>query len=113
MTRKQNDMAKTATVRMLTHITGVRNGEEWPLVGGTVTVPVNEAEDLVAAGHAEPVDGTPVVSDEGDTDATDPEPDSDPADGEEPDEEPVEDSDPEPVDEPKPKSKKRSRAAKK
>jgi hypothetical protein len=40
-------------VRMTTHITGYRDGEPWPEVGGIVDFPDAEARDLVLAGLAE------------------------------------------------------------
>lgn len=43
-------------VRMLIHITGFRDGAEWPPIGGTLSVTASEAADLINAGHAEPVD---------------------------------------------------------
>lgn len=43
-------------VRMKRHITGTRDGVEWPAVGGEIDVPDHEAADLIAAGHAEPAD---------------------------------------------------------
>lgn len=39
-------------VTMKVAITGTRNGDDWPPVGGTVDVPQDEAEHLVAAGLA-------------------------------------------------------------
>lgn len=39
-------------VRMKTHITGTRNGVEWPKIGGMLELPDQEALDLVAAGYA-------------------------------------------------------------
>lgn len=49
-------------VRMKTHISGFRDGEPWPEIGGTIDVPEHEAADLAAAGYAEAVD--PEVHDE-------------------------------------------------
>lgn len=49
-------------VTMTTHITGTRNGEEWPAVGGTIELPDGEAAHLIAAGlavPAEPADTEP------------------------------------------------------
>lgn len=43
-------------IRMKRHITGTRDGVEWPQVGDTIDVPDHEAEDLFWAGHAEPAD---------------------------------------------------------
>lgn len=45
-------------VRMLTNITGSRNGEEWPRPGGTLDVPDHEGVDLIANGYAEPVEAS-------------------------------------------------------
>lgn len=60
-------------VRMLTSFTGNRNGEPWPLPGGTIDVPDHEAADLIRNRYAEPADGSaPVaepVDDAGDGDA--------------------------------------------
>lgn len=42
-------------VRMKRHITGTRNGEEWPPRGGTLEVPDHEGADLITAGLAEEV----------------------------------------------------------
>lgn len=39
-------------VRMLVHISGSRNGEDWPKAGETITVPAAEAEDLIRQGFA-------------------------------------------------------------
>jgi len=44
-------------VRMKIHITGYRDGVEWPAKGGVIDVPAGEAEDLVAQGYAEHVAG--------------------------------------------------------
>lgn len=41
-----------ATVRMIVSITGTRNGDDWPLAGGTIDLPEAEAADLVNAGLA-------------------------------------------------------------
>ena len=43
-------------VRMIAHITGTRDGELWPAPGGVIDVPADEAESLVAAGMAAPVE---------------------------------------------------------
>ena len=42
-------------VRMLTHISGTRDGAHWPATGGQVDLPDAEAADLCRAGLAEPV----------------------------------------------------------
>lgn len=47
--------ADTVTVIMRSRIGGTRNGEEWPPVGGTKTLPRAEADALCAAGWARPV----------------------------------------------------------
>lgn len=39
-------------VRMIAHVSGTRNGEDWPKPGETITVPAAEAEDLIRAGIA-------------------------------------------------------------
>lgn len=46
-------------IRMKTHVAGSRNGERWPLAGGTKELPDGEAQDLIAAGLAEPVKAEP------------------------------------------------------
>lgn len=42
-------------VRMKGDITGTRNGEPWPPVGGEIDLPDEEAANLCAAGMAVPV----------------------------------------------------------
>lgn len=39
-------------VVMLVGITGTRNGEKWPAVGGTVALPADEAAQYIANGYA-------------------------------------------------------------
>lgn len=39
-------------VEMIHHITGTRDGVEWPLVGDTIELPDHEATDLIGAGLA-------------------------------------------------------------
>jgi hypothetical protein len=39
-------------VEMIQHITGTRDGLEWPLKGGTIDLPDHEAADLIGAGLA-------------------------------------------------------------
>lgn len=39
-------------VRMVAHVSGTRNGEDWPKPGEFITVPAAEAEDLIRAGIA-------------------------------------------------------------
>lgn len=58
-------------VRMRKHITGTRNGVEWPPVGGVVEVPDHEAADLILAGHAEEAADAPTTTEDGDGEATD------------------------------------------
>ena len=41
-------------ITMRVGITGTRNGEDWPPVGGTIDLPADEANALVEAGLAEP-----------------------------------------------------------
>ena len=43
-------------VKMTTHITGTRNGEEWPTVGETIELPDGEAAHLIGAGLALPAE---------------------------------------------------------
>lgn len=81
-------------ITMLVAITGTRDGQEWPDVGGTLDVPDREAADLIAVGYAKEVDG-----------ATGSEHDVDETETTEPDAVPAEDSDPEPVEEPSPAKK--------
>jgi hypothetical protein len=40
-------------VKMLSTITGTRNGADWPAVGGVIELPDGEAVDMIAAGLAE------------------------------------------------------------
>ena len=46
-------------VQMLIRISGTRNGEDWPAVGGVVDVTRREAERLIAAKFAKPVEAEP------------------------------------------------------
>jgi len=55
-------------VEMIQHITGTRDGVEWPPRGSVVDLPADEATSMVLAGMAEPV-AAPVVES-----ATDPRP---------------------------------------
>lgn len=43
-------------VRMLFAITGTRNGEDWPAIGGEIDLPDVEAADMCAAGLSERVE---------------------------------------------------------
>lgn len=45
-------------IRMMTDVSGSRNGVEWPRRGGTVDVPKEEAMQMCRAGMAVPVDGS-------------------------------------------------------
>ena len=67
-------------VEMIQHITGTRDGLEWPLKGGTIDLPDHEAADLIGAGLAKE------ATDEAIEDEADPT-------GDGPDEAPAEDSD--------------------
>lgn len=70
-------------VQMTSNLTGFRDGEAWPPVGGTVELPDLEAERLVAAGLAR-VPGDDDAADEP-TPEPEPEPEApadEPADGE-------------------------------
>lgn len=40
-------------VRMKIHITGTRNGEDWPAKGDDIDLPDTEAADLIANGYAQ------------------------------------------------------------
>lgn len=42
-------------VKMKVEISGTRDGEPWPPIGGEVVVCDLEGKDLCSAGHAEPV----------------------------------------------------------
>jgi hypothetical protein len=42
---------KYQTIRMNIHITGTRNGVDWPYAGGTIELPWSEAIQLAAAGY--------------------------------------------------------------
>lgn len=44
-----------ARVKMTQRLSGTRDGEQWPDVGGELDVPDAEAETLEALGHAERV----------------------------------------------------------
>lgn len=46
-------------VQMRTAITGTRNGEDWPAVGGEIDLPDAEARDMIAAGLAVEVADAP------------------------------------------------------
>jgi hypothetical protein len=43
-------------IRMLVHMSGTRNGQEWPPAGVSMDLPDGEAGDYIAAGIAEPAD---------------------------------------------------------
>lgn len=47
--------AKNMRVKMLISVSGTRNGVDWPLVGGEIDLPPDEAADLCEAGYASPV----------------------------------------------------------
>lgn len=51
-----DDGEPTAEVTMRVAISGTRNGDAWPGVGESVTLPADEAERIVRAGLAHPVD---------------------------------------------------------
>ena len=63
-------------VRMLTTISGTRNGVDWPKAGGTIDVPDNEAADLIGTGLAvadtgkAPTEETATVAPDEDASAT-------------------------------------------
>lgn len=42
-------------VKLLVHLTGTRNGAEWPPYGAEIELPDEEAASMVAAGMAQPV----------------------------------------------------------
>lgn len=94
-------------VEMIQHITGTRDGVEWPLAGGTIDLPDHEATDLIGAGLAKEA-----------TDEAAPAPADEPT-GDGPDEAPAEDGDAapavepdvEPVEAPKPKRARRAKPA--
>lgn len=44
-------------VQMIQHITGTRDGIEWPLAGGEIELPDREAADLIGAGLAKEAEG--------------------------------------------------------
>ena len=46
-------------VKMLIKMSGTRNGDDWPEIGGTLDVPKDEAANLVANGYAEAVKAAP------------------------------------------------------
>ena len=41
-------------IKLKVHLTGTRNGVEWPAYGEEIDLPDEEAADMVAAGMAEP-----------------------------------------------------------
>lgn len=47
---------------MKAHITGVRDGQPWPLAGGVIDLPDAEAEALVGAGLARPAEEVPATA---------------------------------------------------
>lgn len=42
-------------VRLIFKLDGMRNGQPWPAVGGTIDVPMSEAVNLISHGYAVPV----------------------------------------------------------
>ena len=51
-----------ALVRMLVHITGLRNGESWPAIGEVLDLSDEEAAIHIGMHNAEPApDGAPVA----------------------------------------------------
>jgi hypothetical protein len=42
-------------VKLLVHLTGTRNGAEWPGYGEEIDLPDQEARDMIAGGMAQPV----------------------------------------------------------
>jgi len=52
------------TVRMLTRLSGSRDGVEWPPIGGTLSVPDAEADDLERLGVAERVNTKSTIAPE-------------------------------------------------
>lgn len=42
-------------VRMLQRISGLRNGKQWPPIGGVIDLPESEALALAAHGYAQPL----------------------------------------------------------
>lgn len=46
-------------VRMVAAISGTRDGQDWPSIGETLTVPAEEGAQLCAAGLAVPVKAAP------------------------------------------------------
>lgn len=49
-------------VKMLTQMSGTRNGDDWPPAGTTIELPADEAETLIYHRMAEPVAAAPVES---------------------------------------------------
>ncbi|ONI62628.1 hypothetical protein CSIV_14225 [Microbacterium sp. CSI-V] len=43
-------------VQMLVAITGTRDGEKWPAVGGVISLPADEAAGYIANGYATPTE---------------------------------------------------------
>ena len=52
-------------VRMLVHMSGTRNGQEWPAAGEPMDLPDGEAADYIAAGIAEAAASKVVVGEPG------------------------------------------------
>lgn len=52
-------------VRVAQRITGFRDGVEWPEIGGEIDLPGWEAENLIAIGHAVPVEVAALETPEG------------------------------------------------
>lgn len=80
-------------VQMIQHITGTRDGLEWPLAGGTIDLPDHEAADLIGAGLAKESTDEAVETEAdptGDGPDETPAEDSDAPDATEPDSEPAE-----------------------
>jgi len=46
-------------IRMLVHMSGTRNGQDWPPAGVVMDLPDGEAGDYIAAGIATPVTDGP------------------------------------------------------
>lgn len=61
-------------VRMKKHITGSRNGIEWPEIGDTIELPEHEAADMISNGYVEEAsnaEADPKAAEDGDEDADD------------------------------------------
>lgn len=67
-------------VEMLIHITGTRNGEDWPPVGGVIDLPDHEARRMIDVGYAKEATSATKTADSDETTPSDLSPASSPED---------------------------------